>query len=29
LTHLDQGAPIRGLVELKLADLGAEAPQES
>lgn len=29
LTHLDQGVPIRGLVELKLADLGAEAPQES
>jgi predicted negative regulator of RcsB-dependent stress response len=29
LTHLEQGAPIRGLVELKLADLGADAPQES
>lgn len=29
LTHLDQGLPSRGLVELKLADLGAAAPRES
>ena len=29
LTHLDANQPSRGLVELKLADLGATAPQES
>ncbi|SDD47722.1 YfgM family protein [Aquimonas voraii] len=29
LTHLDANQPSRGLVELKLADLGAGAPQES
>ncbi len=29
LTHLDANQPSRGLVELKLADLGAAAPQES
>lgn len=29
LTHLDANQPSRGLVELKLADLGAVAPQES
>lgn len=29
LTHLDANQPSRGLVELKLADLGASAPQES
>lgn len=29
LTHLQEGLPARGLVELKLADLGAAAPLES
>lgn len=29
LVHLDEGVPTRSLVELKLADLGASAPQES
>jgi predicted negative regulator of RcsB-dependent stress response len=29
LTHLQEGLPARGLVELKLADLGASAPLES
>jgi predicted negative regulator of RcsB-dependent stress response len=29
LTHLEQGLPSRGLVELKLADLGASTPLES
>ncbi|MFN7783539.1 MAG: YfgM family protein [Lysobacterales bacterium] len=29
LTHLDANQPSRGLVELKLTDLGATAPQES
>lgn len=29
LTHLAEGLPNRGLVELKLADLGAPSPQES